>query len=97
MIQINSEAKVHMRLSWLLSMIIFSSPEAFARSVDACPILPPGSGLEWAYSEGPDFDVCRAFAPGSDDLAFGIYLGNHPASIRSVLTVLVRVKLRAGM
>lgn len=68
-----------MKLSWLLNMIIFSSPEAFARSVDACPTLPPGSGLEWAYSEGPDFDVCRAFAPGSDDLAFGIYLGNHPS------------------
>lgn len=68
-----------MKLSWLLSMIIFASPEAFARSVDVCPTLPPDSGLEWTYSKGLDFDVCRASAPGSDDLAFGIYLGNHPS------------------
>jgi hypothetical protein len=33
----------------------------------------------WAYSEGPDFDVCRAHATGSEKLAFGIYLGNHPS------------------
>lgn len=66
-----------MRQLCLLSFLLFSTPLAFARSVEICPALPADSGLEWTYSEGPDFDVCRAHAPASDDLAFGIYLGNH--------------------
>ena len=68
-----------MKHLWLLSLLFLAAPHAFARSVEVCPALPPGSELEWSYSEGPDFDVCRASARGSDDLAFGIYLGNHPS------------------
>lgn len=68
-----------MKHLWLLSLLFLAAPHALARSVEVCPALPPGSGLEWAYSEGPDFDVCRASAPGSETLVFGIYLGNHPS------------------
>ena len=68
-----------MRHLWLLSLLFLAAPHALARSIEVCPALPPGSGLEWTYSEGPDFDVCRASAPGSEALAFGIYLGNHPS------------------
>ena len=68
-----------MKHLWLLSLLFLVSPQAFARSVEVCPALPAGSGLGWTYSEGPDFDVCRASAPGSESLAFGIYLGNHPS------------------
>ena len=68
-----------MKHFWLLSLLFLAVPQAFARSVEVCPTLPANSGLEWTYSEGPDFDVCRASAPGSKDLVFGIYLGNHPS------------------
>ncbi len=63
----------------LLSFLYLAMPLAYARSVEVCPKLPADSGLEWTYSEGPDFDVCRASAPGSEDLAFGIYLGSAPS------------------
>jgi hypothetical protein len=68
-----------MKHLWLLGLLFLATPQAFARSVEVCPTLPSDSGLEWTYHEGPDFDVCRAFPPGSEDLAFGIYLGNHPS------------------
>lgn len=68
-----------MKQFWLLSLFLLAQPHAFARSAEVCPALPSDSGLEWSYSEGPDFDVCRASAPGSESLAFGIYLGNHPS------------------
>ena len=68
-----------MKHLWLLSILLLATPHAFAHSVEICPAFPPGSELEWSYSEGPDFDVCRASAPGSESLAFGIYLGNHPS------------------
>lgn len=66
-----------MKYLWLLSLIFLAAPDALAQSAEVCPALPAGSGLEWTYSEGPDFDVCRASAPGPKSLAFGIYLGNH--------------------
>ena len=68
-----------MKRFWLLSFLFFAASQAFARSAEVCPALPAGSGLEWTYSEGPDFDVCRAHVPGSDEPVFGIYLGNHPS------------------
>jgi hypothetical protein len=68
-----------MKRLWLLSFLFLTAPQVFARSAEVCPTLPSSSGLEWAYSEGPDFDVCRAHALGSDESAFGIYLGNHPS------------------
>jgi len=68
-----------MKHPWLLSLLFFAVPHASARSVEVCPALPADSGLEWTYSEGPDFDVCRASAPGSESLAFGVYVGNHPS------------------
>ncbi|MCR6496757.1 hypothetical protein LJB71_11420 [Thermomonas sp. S9] len=68
-----------MKHPWILSLFFLATSQVSARSVEVCPALPPESGLEWTYSEGPDFDVCRASALGSEDLAFGIYLGNHPS------------------
>lgn len=68
-----------MKHLWLLSLLVLATPHAIARSVEVCPALPSGSGLEWTYSEGPDFDVCRASVSGSKRLAFGIYLGHHPS------------------
>lgn len=62
----------------LLGFLLLVAPLSFARSVEVCPTLPADSGLEWTYNDGPDFDVCLAHAPGSDDLAFGVYLGMHP-------------------
>jgi hypothetical protein len=68
-----------MRHLLLLTLLLLTAPSVLARSAELCPTLPPGSGLEWTYSEGPDFDVCRASALGSETLVFGIYLGNHPS------------------
>ncbi|MGY1411252.1 MULTISPECIES: hypothetical protein [unclassified Luteimonas] len=68
-----------MKHFWLLSLLFLAAPQALARSIEVCPTLPSDSGLEWTYSEGPDFDVCRASVIGSEDQAFGIYLGNHPS------------------
>ncbi len=68
-----------MKHFWLISFLFIASPQVAARSVEVCPTLPVASGLEWTYSEGPDFDVCRAHAPGSEDQAFGLYLGNAPS------------------
>jgi len=67
-----------MKHLWLLCLLFLATPGALAQSAEVCPALPSDSGLEWNYSRGPDFDVCRASAPGSEDLVFGIYLGNHP-------------------
>ncbi|MFZ2236925.1 MAG: hypothetical protein WAV67_11185 [Dokdonella sp.] len=41
--------------------------------------MPPNSGLEWSYHEGPDFDVCYASFVGGGARAFGVYLGNFPS------------------
>ena len=68
-----------MKHLWLVSFLFLAATQVAARSVEVCPTLPTNSGLEWTYSEGPDFDVCRASAPGSEEQAFGIYLGNHPS------------------
>lgn len=68
-----------MKQFWLLSLLFLATSQAAARCVEVCPALPSDSGLEWTYSEGPDFDVCRASASGSEDQVFGIYLGNHPS------------------
>jgi hypothetical protein len=68
-----------MKHFWFLSLLFLYAPQVSARSVEVCPSLPANSGLEWTYSEGPDFDVCRASIRGSESLAFGIYLGNHPS------------------
>lgn len=68
-----------MKHFWLLGLIFFISTQALARSVEVCPVLPDSANLEWDYHQGPDFDVCYAHAPGSDDLAFGIYLGSAPS------------------
>ena len=64
---------------FLALVAVLFAPVVAARSVDVCPSLPPESGLEWSYHEGPDFDVCTAAKPGSERSAFGIYLGNHPS------------------
>ena len=68
-----------MKRAWLLGLLLLAASHAFAGSAEVCPTLPSGSGFEWTYSEGPDFDICRASTPGSKTMAFGIYLGNHPS------------------
>src|SRR5690606_11508395 len=69
----------HMKQIWLLGLLFFVASQASARSVEVCPTLPEEAGLEWTYHEGPDFDVCYANVRGSDNLAFGIYLGSAPS------------------
>lgn len=64
---------------WLIPLLFLAAPQVAARSADVCPTLPVDSGLEWTYSEGADFDVCRASATGSEEQLFGIYLGNQPS------------------
>jgi hypothetical protein len=54
-------------------LLMFTS-SASATSRDACPVLPPGSGLTWSQTEGPDFDVCYATDKSRRQL-FGVYLG----------------------
>ena len=68
-----------MKHLWLVILLLLVAPQLAARSVEACPTLPADSGMVWTYSEGPDFDVCRASAPGSEEIALGIYLGNAPS------------------
>ena len=84
-----------MRSLWFSLILLIVVSDATAGSVDDCPILPPNSGLEWTFTEGPDFDVCRASHPGSEDYAFGIYLGNHP-SLRSESAVSIENGRVAG-
>ena len=50
-----------------------------AAGTDRCPELPAGSGLEWLYREGPDFDLCYAQRSGTKEQPFGIYLGYAPS------------------
>ena len=47
-------------------------------AADSCPVLPPDSGLTWAYQGGDDFGVCFATARGSAATVIGIYFGNAP-------------------
>ena len=46
-----------------------------------CPALAPDSGFEWTASQGPDFDVCYAHPPDTDNALFGLYIG-YAASFR---------------
>lgn len=68
-----------MKYCLVLVVLLLLAPSVHARGVAACPVLPANSGLEWEYHEGPDFDVCYAGKPGSDERVLGIYLGNHPS------------------
>ena len=68
----------HMKIAGLMGLFFFWMPHE-STAQDVCPVLPPASGFVWTHSKGPDFDVCRASVLGSEDLAFGIYLGNHPS------------------
>jgi hypothetical protein len=63
----------------LALLVLLPSVAASAPSDERCPTLPPESGLEWSYSEGPDFAVCYAKHSASKADAFGIYLGFHPS------------------
>jgi len=67
-----------MKHFWLFSCLLLAVSQASARSIEACPTLPPSSGLIWTHDEGIDFDVCRAGAPGSKDFVLGIYFGYQP-------------------
>lgn len=55
------------------------SAQPWARGVETCPELPADSGIEWAYREGPDFDLCYAIESSTKKDSFGIYLGRHPS------------------
>jgi len=68
-----------MKVFLTLSALLLAAPQAATRSVEVCPTLPADSNAQWTYSEGPDFDVCYAHEPSSDEIVFGIYLGNHPS------------------
>jgi hypothetical protein len=69
-----------MRVAALAALpVLLPAVAASARSVERCPTLPPDSGLEWSYREGPDFDVCYARHSAGKADAFGIYLGFHPS------------------
>ena len=50
-----------------------------AQEADRCPILPDGSGVEWSYQEGPDFDLCYAIDEKSKKDLFGVYTGFFPS------------------
>ena len=66
------------RVVLLLSLLLLQA-NASAASVDVCPILPSGAGVEWKHSRGSDFDVCYATRGNSKLSLFGIYLGNFPS------------------
>lgn len=66
------------RVALLVLLLLFQA-DASAASVDACPVLPSGAGVEWKHSRGPDFDVCYATRGNSKLSLFGIYLGNFPS------------------
>ena len=67
--------KIHQHLVLLLLL----AGSAQAQSGEICPVLPSGTGLEWKYLQGPDFDVCYALDAQSKQEVFGLYLGYHPS------------------
>jgi len=62
-----------------LSVLLLPAVTASAQPVALCPTLPPESGLEWKYLDGPDFGICYAMHAATKADAFGIYLGNFPS------------------
>jgi hypothetical protein len=66
-------------LALVLALLRLPPVAASAQSVERCPTLPPDSGLEWSYRDGPDFYVCYARHSAGKAHAFGIYLGFAPS------------------
>lgn len=65
-----------MRLVALVLLCLLWSSCAIGQSARVCPTLPADAQLQWSYSQGPDFDICRASR--GKQLVFGLYMGNHP-------------------
>ncbi len=63
----------------LATVLMPASMLVSARGTEVCPELPAGSGVEWVYQEGPDFDLCYAIESSTKKDSFGIYLGWHPS------------------
>jgi len=66
-----------MRITSILLLFLLWGEHTLGQSLDVCPTLPANSGLKWNYTEGPDFDICRAME--GDVQVFGVYLGNAPS------------------
>lgn len=64
-----------------LLALLFAATATAADDAGRCPALAPDSGFEWTASQGPDFDVCHAHPPGTDNALFGLYIG-YAASFR---------------
>ena len=60
-------------------LIAVAGASSVARGNDSCPTLPPGSGLEWEYRQGPDFGLCYARDARDQHQLFGLYLGFAPS------------------
>ena len=60
----------------LILLFLSCAGNALSHSVENCPNLPADSELIWSYTQGPDFEICRAMR--GDRQVFGMYLGNHP-------------------
>ena len=59
----------------ILSCLLWFS-HVHGQSARICPTLPSDAQLQWSYSQGPDFDICRAMR--GKQQVFGMYLGDHP-------------------
>ena len=61
--------------------LLLAATAMAADDAGRCPALAPDSGFEWTASQGPDFDVCYAHPPDTDNALFGLYIG-YAASFR---------------
>lgn len=62
----------------MIAAAFIAAPALADRATEACPLLPPGTGLTWTYADARDFGVCYASAAGSSATVFGIYIGTEP-------------------
>ena len=65
-----------MRLVALILSCLLWFSHVHGQSARVCPTLPSDAQLQWSYSQGPDFDICRAMR-GTQQV-FGMYMGDHP-------------------
>jgi hypothetical protein len=67
-----------LRIAAVVAAVFIAVPVRADRATEACPLLPPGSGLTWTYSDARNFGVCYASAAGSSATVFGVYIGTDP-------------------
>jgi hypothetical protein len=68
-----------MNLLIALGAMLSLAPAAHGDAQGNCPVLPAGSGLEWAYQQGEDFGVCYGMDRASKKSLLGIYFGFAPS------------------